>query len=91
MYQAQARYTTVVQYLVPGSNTCTLVQYSKTSTLKATFNLGFWQWRYRVSRGRVPLPQEKVTLDQIIVFSLVFLPGFLPLFSPFARLFIQIR
>ena len=51
------------------------------------------KWRYRVSRGRVPLPQEKVTLDQIIVFSLVFLPGFLPLFSPFARLlvFIQIR
>ena len=47
----------------------------------------------RVSRGRVhvTLPQEKVTLEQIIVFSLVFLPGFLPLFSPFARLFIQIR
>ena len=46
----------------------------------------------QISRGMIeffflPLPQEKVTLDQIIVFSLVFLPGFLPLFSPFARLF----
>ena len=26
----------------------------------------------RVSTGRAPLPQEKVTTDQIIVFSLVF-------------------
>ena len=47
----------------------------------------------QISRGEfffLPLPQEKVTLDQIIVFSLVFLP-FLPLFSPFARLFKKIR
>ena len=37
-------------------------------------------------QSRAPLPQEKVTLDQIIVFSLVFLPGFLPLFSPFGTI-----